>query len=472
MPSHRTDVRLHTRLVMVGFGSIGQAVLPVLFRELGLTPAQVCVIKPTPDASGIARRLGVTVLPVALREDNCAQVLGQQLGRGDFLLNLSVNVSSLALIALCRDVGALYLDTCNEPWPGRYDNPALPLAQRTNHALREEMLAMRRSRPGGPTAVVTQGANPGLVSALLKQALLNMATDLGQEGETPRDGRGWAELARGLGVRVIHVAERDTQSSAQRKRRGEFVNTWSAEGFVDEALQPAELGWGTHERHWPVDGARHAQGSEAAIYLRRPGIDTRVRSWTPLQGPYQGYLVTHAESISMAEHLTLRVDGELRYRPTVHYAYRPCDDAVLSLQELCDHEHRRQASRRVARDEIDHGHDELGVLVMGHPRGVYWYGSRLSIDQARVLAPYNNATSLQVVAGILSGMRWALQHPQAGIVEPEQIDFQAMLDAASPYLGEVVGEWGDWTPLKDRSPLYEQAVDASDPWQFIHFRVS
>jgi homospermidine synthase len=243
-------------------------------------------------------------------------------------------VSSLALIKLCRQCGALYLDTCSEPWAGRYDDPALPLSRRSNYGLREELLAFRLDKRTGPTAVVTQGANPGLVSALVKQALLNIAADSHVPvAEMPASYEEWAELARKLEIKVIHIAERDTQVAQERKRRGEFVNTWSVDGFIDEGLQPAELGWGTHERHWPNDAGRHGFGSDAAIYLRRPGLGTRVRSWTPLEGSFHGFLVTHAESISIADHLTLRKDGEVVYRPTVHYAYHPCDDAVLSLHE-------------------------------------------------------------------------------------------------------------------------------------------
>jgi homospermidine synthase len=334
------------------------------------------------------------------------------------------------------------------------------------------VLAWRMDKRAGPTALITQGANPGLVSSFVKQALLNMAEDahLSLERE-PAAYEDWAALAQRLEIRVIHIAERDTQVCAARKQRGEFVNTWSVDGFVDEGLQPAELGWGTHERHWPADAARHGYGSDAAIYLGRPGIATRVRSWTPLEGPYHGFLVTHAESISIADHLTLRKDGVVTYRPTVHYAYHPCDDAVLSLHEVAGKNWQLQPQHRIIRDEIEQGVDELGVLLMGNPKGVYWYGSRLSIEQTRLLAPYNSATSLQVAAGILGGMAWSLQNPDAGLVEPDDIDFRVVLEAATPYLGEVVGVYGDWTPLKDRSPLFAEPSDAGDPWQFINFRV-
>ena len=83
----------------------------------------------------------------------------------------------------------------------------------------------------------------------MTQALLNLAADIGVEAGNPASRADWGELARRLGVKVIHVAERDTQVSTVPKEQGEFVNTWSIDGFVSEGSQPSELGWGTHERN-------------------------------------------------------------------------------------------------------------------------------------------------------------------------------------------------------------------------------
>jgi homospermidine synthase len=472
MPAKKTHARLPGKLVMLGFGSIGQSVLPLLFRHLDLRAEQVHVISRSPDKSGMTERLGVGFTPQPLDEGNYEAVLGAHLKEGDFLLNLSVEVSSLALIRYCWQRGILYLDTCTEPWKGGYDNPERSPSQRSNYALREEVLAFRLDKRQGPTAVITCGANPGLASIFVKKALLRMAQDCGMKVQPPACYEDWAGLARRLEVRTIHVAERDTQVARERKARGEFVNTWSIDGFVSEGLQPAELGWGSHERHFPPDGGRHGYGCDAAIYLNRPGIATRVRTWTPLEGPFHGFLVTHGESISIADHLTLRENGEVVYRPTVHYAYHPCDDAVLSLHEVAGKNWQLQPQRRILRDEVVDGMDELGVLLMGNPRGVYWYGSRLTMEETRRLAPNNSATSLQVVAGILGGMVWALRNPRQGVVEPDDLDHEMVMEVAAPYLGELAGVWGDWSPLRDRSPLFEEEVDRDDPWQFLNFRVS
>ena len=64
----------------------------------------------------------------------------------------------------------------------------------------------------------------------------------------------------------------------------------------------------------------------------------------------------------------------------------------------------------------------------------------------------------------------AMHHPNAGIVEPEEMDFREVLAVASPYLGELVGEFTDWTPLAARNRLFVETVDTSDPWQFSNLR--
>jgi len=466
-----THIAFSGRLVIVGFGSIGQGVLPLLLRHIDIRPDQIAVVTAELRGEEVAAEYGVRFVETALTPDNYRAVLDGWLGQGDFLLNLSVDVSSVALIELCREKGALYLDTCIEPWPGGYTDPNLPPSARSNYALRESALALRSASANGPTAVITHGANPGLVSHFVKQALLDIARDADPAAEIPTDRASWARLAERLGVKAIHIAERDTQVSRTPKEPGEFVNTWSIDGFFSEGSQPAELGWGTHERHFPTDGRRHDFGSQAAIYLLRPGAATRVRSWTPLEGPYLGFLITHGESISIADYLTVRDGDAARYRPTCHYAYHPCDDAVLSLHELAGKNFRLQSRKRLMMEEITAGIDELGVLLMGPRKGVYWYGSRLSIEEARRVAPYNNATSLQVTAAVLAGVIWAIEHPRRGIVEPDELDFARILEIATPYLGDLVGIYGDWTPLLDRERLFPEDLDRDDPWQFKNIRV-
>jgi homospermidine synthase len=471
MAKHPKYVGFKGRMVMIGFGSIGQGVLPLILRHIDMKASQITIVTADERGRAEAKKFGSAFVKKRLTEENYQKVLGPLLGQGDFVVNLSVEVASTALIELCQAKGAMYIDTCIEPWPGGYTDPNLSVSQRSNYALRENALALRGKYKGGPTAVIAHGANPGLVSHFVKRALLNIAKDTGVKVKKPADRAGWAALAQQLGIKVIHIAERDTQVSPIPKQVGEFVNTWSIDGFISEGGQPSEMGWGSHEKKLPHDGARHKFGCQSAIYLNRPGLTTRVRTWTPIEGPFHGFAVTHNESISIADYYTVGEGAKAAYRPTVHYAYHPCDAAILSMHEIVGKNFHEQKKKRLMVEEITAGIDELGVLLMGHKKGAYWYGSQLSIKEARKLAPYNNATSLQVTAPTLSGIIWALENPKRGLVEADEMDFERNLEICMPYLGPVVGEYSDWTPLFEREQLFPEDLDREDPWQFKNFRV-
>jgi homospermidine synthase len=155
------------------------------------------------------------------------------------------------------------------------------------------------------------------------------------------------------------------------------------------------------------------------------------------------------------------------YRPTCHYAYHPANDAVLSLHEIFGATGKMQPKWHILdENEIEDGIDELGVLLYGHAKNAYWYGSQLSIEETRVVAPYQNATGMQVSSAVLAGMVWALENPDQGIVEADETDFRRCLEIQMPYLGPVKGFYTDWTPLSDRPGLFPEDIDTADPWQF------
>ena len=461
------------RLLMVGFGSIGQGVLPLLLEHVDISRDRIAIVAADSAGAAVAKEYGIAFDEIELTRDNYLDVLTPRLDRGDFLLNLSVEVSSADLIEFCHKRGVLYLDTCTEPWPGHYTNPDLTPSQRSNYASREDMLTLRRRLGTGPTAVITHGCNPGWVSHVTKQALLDVARDRGIATTAPTTRDGWAALSRKLGVKAIQISERDAQVSTTPRRLGEFVNTWSIEGFVAEGCQPAELGWGTHETRWPAQGDEHAFGERCAIFLNRPGANTRVKSWSPAEGPFNGFLITHSESISIASYLTsLDEHNSVVYRPTVYYAYHPCDDAVMSLHELAGKNWEWPENKRLIVDDIEDGRiDEIGIFLLGMNDGrSYWLGSQISIDDARQRAPRSNATTLLVTAPTLAGVIWAMENPDRGLVEPEEMDHDRVLEISNPYLEPIVGEFTDWTPLKNRQQLFpEPHLAPDDPWQFVNF---
>ncbi len=462
---HPVYGRIDGAVVIIGFGSIGKGTWPLIERHFEYDADRLTVIEPDAGQANFLRQHKLNHLQVALTPENYREVLGDLFKDGGFCVNLSVDTSSLDLMRFCREIGVPYIDTVVEPWKGFYfdttDN-----AERTNYALRQKVRDEKAANPGGTTAVSCCGANPGMVSWFVKEALLTLARDTGQEVAAPGDRDGWAGLMRDLGVKGVHIAERDTQARRKPKPRGVFVNTWSVEGFISEGFQPAELGWGTHEPWFPENGHRHEDGCQAAIWLERPGAITRVHTWCPTPGPQFGFLVTHNEAVSIADYFTVGDGAAPDYRPTCHYAYHPSDDAVLSLHEMFGSGKQQEVHEILDVDEIVEGIDELGVLLYGHAKNALWFGSRLSNDETRGLAPYQNATGLQVSSAVLAGMVWALENPGAGIVETDEMDHARCLEVQKPYLGPVEAHYTDWTPLQDRWEHFPEDIDENEPWAF------
>jgi homospermidine synthase len=331
------------------------------------------------------------------------------------------------------------------------------------------------------TCVVDHGANPGLISHFARQGLFDIAhqmisDDIAPDPQLIKDlirKKDYADLAMETGIKVIHCSERDTQISRSPKEVDEFVGTWCIEGLHEEGTAPAEIGWGTHEKEMPEFAHVPPAGPKNGIMLAKMGINTWVRSWLPHQ-EIVGMVIRHGEAYGISDRWTVWKDGKAIYRPTVHYAYMPCDATIASLHELRGRNYELQPKLRIMNDrEIMSGSDILGALLMGHPYKSWWTGSMLSIDEARKLADGQNATTIQVALGIVSAVMWMIDNPRKGFCLPDDLPHEFVLSIAKPYLGEFWSGPSDWTPLKDRAVYFKENplnnYDQEDVWQFKNF---
>ena len=121
--------------------------------------------------------------------------------------------------------------------------------------------------------------------------------------------------------------------------------------------------------------------------------------------------------------------------------------------------------------EIVDGIDELGRAAVRPCQGRLLV--RLAVFGRRdpPARPYQNATGLQVSSAVLAGMVYALENPNEGILEADELDYKRCLEIQTPYLGPVVGVYTDWTPLQGRPGFFPEDVDESDPWQFRNILV-
>lgn len=472
------------RILLLGCGSVSRCLQPLLLKHMDMDFSKFTIMDFTDQRDLIPETLaaGVNYVQEQVTPENMAELFGRYLSAGDLLIDLAWNIDCGDIIQWCHDNDVLYINTSVELWDPY--NMELPPVERTLY-VRHMDLRKRVSKwtKPGATAVVEHGANPGLVSHWTKVALEDIAKTMLAKGVSPEKhpalekalaDLNYPQLAMIEGVKVIHISERDTQISNQPKQVDEFVNTWSIEGFREEGIAPAEMGWGTHERRLPNGAQKHTHGPGNQICLSQPGMNTFVRSWVPKGGEVVGMVVRHGEAFTVSDYLTVWDDDEPIYRPTVHYAYQPADAAIVSLHELRQRNFEIQPKQRIMNDDIIDGDDELGVLLLGHDLNGWWTGSQLSIHETRQLVTGQNATTLQVAASVLGAVSWMIKNPQQGLNVPDNLPHKDVLEMANPYLGPCPSIQTDWTPLKNRFDPFigfngKPRLSDEDMWQFETF---
>lgn len=473
------------KILIIGCGSVSQCAIPLVLKLIDIKPTNVTIMDYADNRARVkdALEAGVNYVFERVKPDNYSQLLSKYVGQGDLIIDLAWNIECRAMLEWCRAKGVMYVNTSVEEWDPYKDEERNDPTRYTlykRHMDLRNMIA-KWDHNEGPTAIVDHGANPGLVSHFTKQALIDIANKILEEKPgDPREEELQAalekeefnQLAMLEGVKVIHISERDTQITDQPKRVNEFVNTWSIEGFFEEGVAPAELGWGTHEKYMPKNAFSHKVGPKNQICLGTIGMKTWVRSWVPC-GEITGMVIRHGEAFSISDRLTVWDGDTPLYRPTVHYAYCPSDVAINSLHELEMRQFKLQEEQRIMSDEIIDGADELGVLLMGHDFKSWWCGSLLDIHESRKHVPHQQATTLQVAISVVAAARWMIQNPNRGFNLPDDIDHRAILDLSIPYIRPFVSKPVDWTPLKHLNTKFTKfdipKPSEEDVWQFTTF---
>jgi len=476
-------IKFGNNILIIGYGSVSQCTLPIILDHIDVALDKITVLDFEDKASALKpfTDKGIKFVQKKITPDNIDSVLQKYAGDNGLIIDVAWNIGARDILRWCHEHNTLYINTSVELWDA---TAPTEIFDKTLYWRQMQLRELIKNWPtDSTTAVVDHGANPGLISHFAKQGLLDIADAVIKDKKASdadlekikeyKSKFDFAHLAQILGVKVIHCSERDTQITNKPKEVDEFVNTWSIEGFREEGTAPAEMGWGTHEKTLPALAYKAPFGPDNQIFLARMGINTWARSWVPEVGEIEGMIVRHGEAFGISDRLTVWENGKSVYRPTVHYVYMPCHEALSSLVELKARRYKMQPKLRILEDaEITSGKDILGAFLMGHAFNSWWTGTSLSIEQTRELAPGQNPTTLQVAAGIISAVRYMIENPKKGLLIPDDIPHDFVLEIAKPYLGDFISTKSDWTPLKNREVFFaenkESAPDA-DLWQFHNF---
>jgi homospermidine synthase len=324
--------------------------------------------------------------------------------------------------------------------------------------------AHKTRRFGNQTTIIECGMNPGLISIFIKQGIIDMAKLVLSKKHDPilktlLRKKDFGNICKRLKVRVIHCSELDTQvahNEAQLKKNKKLMtNTWSCLGFIDEGSEPCEIAIGTHEKIIPLKQENVRQIIQQVVLLEKEGRKTQFVSYVPeyIQDDgtakfteITGVCVHHGEGISFNEYI-----GTDDYAPTMHYVYKPSPSVEnpIRTRDKTDLFEMSKNSKNwrvmnVYEDNLQ-GTDNVGALFIletnpitgeNKPWG-YWIGSVLNTDYTKNVLkdPYFGPTTIQVMAGLVSGLAWALKHPNEGMIYTDIIDTKFILSMIKKYLG-------------------------------------
>lgn len=549
---------LPDRVTLIGVGGVGQCLLACLPRMMaGLSLAKVTILDKEDRTKvpivAASIKGGARFLQVELTRDNLEVTLDSAVGTAQCrgaVIDLTVGVGCTDIVAWCAKNGVLYTNTALELWDSSEEADWLDAYNsqcRTHgnaHLLEQRTLSVRQRRlrnmfPTGKVkvevnsdtcvaqvkpdpsfmAVIDHGMNPGLVSHFVKAGLERIAREVLEQTlfsaaenrccgvrkklETALEIGDHAAMACLMDMRTVHISECDTQLATQKAARkpDEFLCTWSAAGFHEEGLDPVQLGWGTHERTQPPGTVLPTSGDHTQIFVAQRGIDCRMKSYVPTVGPIQGCNVPHSEGFTIASYLSVTDPDtkEVKYRPTVHYVYRPPDCSIESWEEVMSTaDHTLHPKTRVLKGhEIESGYDAVGTLLL-FPRSpattithniqagidldtdqpvAMWAGTILDIQQTRAALGSDPApTTVQVVASIIAALQWMVKTAKEAakssvpmeerkqLFWPESLPSDEILRAAGPWLGTVLYEWVQW----DDAPRGLQYVDMIAPYPCVY----
>ena len=142
-----------------------------------------------------------------LVESNYRSVLSR-VREGDLVVDCSIGCDTVALIELCMERGALFINSAIDEWT---DDVMCRSKNREEDSMWWMHKRLHSIRSRRSSALVSMGCNPGDVSLWCKAGLEYMW--LMQRGvDVPRrEGKVmYGEMAKDMGVETVHVSECDT----------------------------------------------------------------------------------------------------------------------------------------------------------------------------------------------------------------------------------------------------------------------
>jgi homospermidine synthase len=440
-----------TKLLFVGFGAVGTAILEVFnlenkFREMDLIVVEPRDLRENLRMSVLVGRKLKWIRDAITRKNYKSLLTSEYLDEHTLMINVSVDVDSIMLIKLCEARGALYLDSSLENYE---EGSAFDVHEtdynkfKFNTLYYREILLEKETKHAKRTIVSSFGFNPGSCELYAKKGLKAYARKYNKKALIGWGGN-YAKLGHDLGLNSIRISEVDTQKSKKIKSTPErFVNTWSAVGFECELLDNVMVSLSNKDiASYEKDGVVLIKPTEKKMktnvrFIPEYAVDAMAKGKTLDHDGnvihYEGMIVPHMEITTLE--FTFRYGNDA---PTIYYCYKPCEEAERAIEFVKEKGYKPLKDDYVLylNDIEAGGFDSIGMLLGFNNGDEFWAGSVLSVEDVKKMGfKLSNPTTVQVAGGMYSVIEWMLKNQNRGYLIPEQIPHVEIFKRSSKYMG-------------------------------------
>ncbi len=361
-----------------------------------------------------------------ITRDNYLSYLSK-LNEGDCLLDFATNIKNLEILEYCLKHNIHYLFTADSSW-----NPDPDWVSNHQHYLKYIKLKDKYKNYKS-TSIVSFGMNPGLVSIFAKQCLIDIVA-LDDSSYVSRNRNKLKKLlsenqfnkvAKLLKVTHIQEIDNDDQIPSIEFEKNIIYSTWNPSAFFWETVSAPELALGTKKEYLSYQRIYDCDINDLYIGIYIGAFDCPEETFSP-QGFVTGHITTHEEIYTIRRYFTYG-----RYKPSVYFVYSPCDYSMRSIETnedinlLKDH--------LINKKEIISGGESVGIIIQGKRFKTRYYGNYLKTNDLD-----ESATIIQVSAGAFSAFKYMMNHPNEGMLFPEELDEKEVLGYAEKYLKSYI----------------------------------
>lgn len=485
-------IKFDGRIVQFGFGAVGKSFYEKVSKEISFNENQYFVITRDKTEFDAYINLGGMVanfLEYEVTKDNYSSIFKKYLNSGDLLIDFTDTVGTKDILDWCAQNNIMYINTGEADWPENwysiFDENKIKNDIKQKHCNNN----LTNKHP----IVLQHGNNPGLVSHFVKagiEYIINTQYKRDKDLKELVKNNKFNEAARILGIKMIHVNDIDLQEVSDEYKDDTLYSTWCIDSFFFEMLSEATLNIGTHEEIDFKDECNFVDNINGFLEFKKIAAQKKCRTYYP-KGEFEGFLVPHEETITIAKSLEVKQNEEIIYRPSVMFLYSPCNIASKYFSKAkvneypetdptkpqdCENENGKTIVRGyvypkyaeiIYKEKILSGTEYVGVLLIGENFEPVWVGNRIETSflyKNKKDSYWQTPTITPVAMSALSAVCWMIKNKdKSGIYFPDDInDYKYILKIAEKYISKTIYKTFDKKIIEENLKIDFSNIQSKD----------